>query len=107
MPTQLAWGVSGGNLYVTRTGTGTGTVNDYFGWRYPLGGDVEFLFGAGPNAHSLYYALSDTDYAILKPSGGLDGPYGFLVGTAIPEPSSAILVAAFGAVFLMHQRRRE
>ena len=33
--------------------------------------------------------------------------YGFLVGTAIPEPSSAVLVAAFGAVFLTHRRRSE
>jgi PEP-CTERM motif len=102
MPSQLAWDIFGGNLYVTRTGT----VNEYFGWKYSFAPEIELLFGSGVNTHNIFYVSSHTEETILKPSGGPDGPNGFLVGTAIPEPSSALLVAGFGAVFSMQRRRR-
>lgn len=106
LSSQFEWDLFDGNLYVTRTGTGTGTFRDYFGWKYPGGDmDIELLFGSGPNAHSLYYNGTHADLVILKPSGGPDGPNGFLVGTAIPEPSSALLLAGFGAISMQRRRR--
>lgn len=104
VPSQFEWDLFDGNLYVTRTGT----VNQYFGWKHSAGApDVELLFGSGVNTHNLFYNLRTDpfDEFILKPSGGPDGPNGFLVGTAIPEPSSAVLAAGFGAISLQRRRR--
>jgi hypothetical protein len=102
VPSQLAWGVFGGNLYVTRTGS----ANEYFGWAYRAGGEAEVLFGSGVNSHNLFYSGAHVEALILKPPGAPDGPNGFLVGTLVPEPSSWTLSVAFGALFARRRRRR-
>jgi hypothetical protein len=86
--------------------TRTGSANEYFGWANRSGGDAEVLFGAGVNSHNLFYSAIHNEELILKPSGPPDGPNGFLVGTAIPEPSSWALLIAFGAVFAWQRWRQ-
>jgi PEP-CTERM motif len=103
---NLAWNVSGGDLYISRLTN----VGEAVGWltNEPLGQQSAIEFGSGSFAHRIiqFAAVGIEDLYDLKPSGSPDGPNGFLVGRAVPEPSSALLLAGFGAIYSLTRRRR-
>jgi hypothetical protein len=108
LPDQMEWSLVGQDLYISRRSS----TDQTFGWGRLIGQvDIDFVFGSGLEDHFLRYVIRnpsdpDSDKFLLKPSGPADGPNGFLVGTAIPEPSSALLVAGIGAVFSLARRHR-
>lgn len=92
-PANLDWGLSGGDLYVTRLTD----INSFIEWSDL--GPSEFnslALGSGSNRHRLLHSdsgLVHVDEGVLKERGLADGPNGFLVGTAqdsnlVPEPST-------------------
>jgi len=98
----LEWRLSDGNLYINRlVDIEEEDVNIGFRSRDPDTNSVNgFLaFAAGDWDHILTTDVTGTrDVTILKARSGPDGPNGFLVGTPVPEPSSAILfLAGLGA----------
>ena len=105
----LEWSVSDDNLYINRVST----ADEFIVWEIyetPPFGPPFHAFGLGSGRWN--HEMDDRnfsdheDFAILKAAGPADGPTGFLVGTAIPEPSSAMILAGFGAAFCMRRRRQ-
>lgn len=96
---SLAWSVREDNLYISRL---PGATNSVIGWplNHPDGG--VFRFGAERADHQIFID-NDVDHVhrlYLKDSSGPDGPFGFKVGTLVPEPSTLYL-AGLGIVGLV------
>ena len=99
------WSVdSNGDLYISRTTTASSAI----GLLDETGGNG-VVFGSGPNRHFLVFIQSDplvlTTPDLLDASGP-DGPFGFLVGTAVPEPSAAAIIISAVGITMGRRRRR-
>lgn len=105
---NLKWEVIGGNLHIVRTGQD----NEFISWDVPImlgRPKPQLLLGSGTHAHYFRFDTPPiilTEWVILKGASGPDGPIGFFVGTPIPEPSSAWLLAEFGTTLPLLRRRR-
>jgi hypothetical protein len=102
---SLRWEFSSGNLYITRVGTLAESI--VWSSATPDIPYANFLLGAGIYNHFLQRAtLQGFEIFVLKPSSGPDGPNGFLVGTAVPEPSSALLIVGTVVILSLSRRRQ-
>ncbi len=94
---QMAWSLSGNDLYVSRTSAlDSSVVYAYLGFNVPPPQPTaSFNLGSGALAHSITYGdTSGFETAVLKGASAADGPNGFLVGRAVvpvPAPSSLLL----------------
>ncbi|WP_350494693.1 PEP-CTERM sorting domain-containing protein [Roseiconus lacunae] len=104
--TSLDWVVDGEDLYISRISDSPTTA--FIRWD-GLGGSPSrtFTLGAGSTIHSIFLSTGP-DTTVLKDDSGIDGPFGFRVGTvsAIPEPSSLLALTAIGTAAVFRRKRR-
>lgn len=105
---NLAWSVIGDMLFINRTGHNNANIIweeiDFTTRPFREG---YFRLGSGLNSHKLYsgFGLNSAE-VVLKAKGPPDGPYGFLIGTVVPEPASLLMLTFSAAVFPLHRRPR-
>jgi hypothetical protein len=100
---NLAWTQINKMLFINRTASEGASIS----WESnssPLGPYTFFSLGSGASEHRMsYWKFNEPkwifDDVILSPSGPPDGPFGFLVGNAIPESSSVIMTAVCWVIF--------
>lgn len=105
---SLAWYFFDNMLFINRTSSD----DAFIVWEtYGRSTEVGFKFGSGGNSHSakLIDAFPHNivfDLVYLKHDGPVDGPFGFLVGNVVPEPTSTSMLVVFGAVSTLLRFRR-
>ncbi len=105
----LDWEVDGSDLYITRTSELDGII---LFLDFPTPSMVpQFFLASGTEPHQLYFESGVVNPHIdtydLKPPSGPDGPFGFLVGTAVPEPMTSVVLGgllAFACTALRRSR---
>ena len=98
---DLVWSMNLDRLYVTRAGN----ENNFIGWGDPSARTQFGLLSGGLPHYATYYISPDeTVEVFLKAPSGPDGPNGFLIGTAVPEPASTVLVACVGICIIFRRR---
>jgi|688.fasta_scaffold00135_57 hypothetical protein len=105
---NLAWFLFDDMLFLNRT-TNEGSFIEWDGFGSST--HAFLIFGSGSVSHIAGYSKSHPpnvaiNDVLFKASGPVDGPFGFLVGTVTPEPSSLVMTAVLGAFIPLQRRRR-